>query len=71
MSVVNINGFNCRYELSGNLDSSKIIIFINGIAGSLESWSAIAAFLTAAYMVLRQLYFLIKKLSINCSIILF
>ncbi len=41
MSEIKINGFNCRYELSGNLESNETIVFINGISSPLESWGEI------------------------------
>ncbi|THB69931.1 MAG: alpha/beta hydrolase [Gammaproteobacteria bacterium] len=41
MPTKNINGFECRYEVSGNLDAEDTVIFINGIANSLESWTLI------------------------------
>ncbi len=40
-SFVNVNGFNCRYELSGKDDAPETIIFVNGIACPLESWNLI------------------------------
>lgn len=52
MSEIKINGFNCRYELSGNLESNETIVFINGIASPLESWDVIKKDLNESYRLL-------------------
>lgn len=41
MATLNVNGFECRYEVSGNLKSKDAVVFLNGIANSLESWAII------------------------------
>ena len=41
MATINIRGFECRYELSGNQEATETLVFINGIAGALESWGAV------------------------------
>ena len=52
MPIIKINGFECRYEISGNLDSQDTIIFLNGIANSLESWTLIKQPLEKDYKIL-------------------
>ncbi len=52
MSEIKVNGFNCRYELSGNLESNETIVFINGIASPLESWDEIKQDLDDNYKLL-------------------
>lgn len=52
MSEIKINGFNCRYELSGNQESNQTIVFINGIASPLESWDVIKKDLNEDYRLL-------------------
>lgn len=52
MSVLKVNGFDCRYELSGNLESAETVVFINGIASPLESWLAISEPLKNDYRIL-------------------
>ena len=48
-SFIEVNGFNCRYELNRNLDAKETIIFINGIGNPLESWAQIKQPLEARY----------------------
>ncbi len=52
MNVVNVNGFKCRYQLSGNLESNETIVFINGIASFLESWDEMKVDLEQDYKLL-------------------
>ena len=52
MSTIRINGFNCRYELSGNPESNEVVVFINGIASLLESWDGVKTDLEADYKLL-------------------
>ena len=52
MKTIKINGFNCRYELSGNQESDETVVFINGIASMLESWDCIKNDLESDYKLL-------------------
>ncbi len=52
MPTIKINGFECRYEVSGNLESEEAVVFINGIANSLESWNIIKGPLESSYKIL-------------------
>lgn len=52
MNTIKINGFNCRYQLSGNLESKETVVFINGIASLLESWNGIKNGLESNYKLL-------------------
>ncbi|THB67864.1 MAG: alpha/beta hydrolase [Gammaproteobacteria bacterium] len=52
MPVIKINGFNCRYELSGNSDANEAVVFINGIANPLESWTLIKSPLEDNYKII-------------------
>ncbi len=36
---IRIKDFNCKYKISGNLSSKENILFLNGIASPIESWS--------------------------------
>ncbi|THB69141.1 MAG: alpha/beta hydrolase [Gammaproteobacteria bacterium] len=36
---VRVRDFNCKYEVTGNLSSKENILFLNGIASTIESWS--------------------------------
>ncbi len=49
MSTVKINGFECRYEVSGNLEAKNTVIFVNGIANSLETWNQVKEHLKDNY----------------------
>lgn len=40
-SFIEVNGFKCRYEFNKNPAAKDTIIFINGIASPLESWTPI------------------------------
>lgn len=50
--TIRINDFNCRYELYGNKDSKKAIVFLNGIASPLESWGLMVPLLKNDYKML-------------------
>ncbi|THB72306.1 MAG: alpha/beta hydrolase [Gammaproteobacteria bacterium] len=52
MNTIKINGFNCRYELSGNLQSSETVIFVNAIASYIESWNPVRQVLEQDYKLL-------------------
>lgn len=52
MSEIKINGFKCRYELSGNPQANETIIFINGIASPMEAWGEIKQTFEKDYTVL-------------------
>lgn len=52
VSTIKINGFECRYELSGNPEAKEAVIFINGIANSLESWNVIKEPLESSYKII-------------------
>ncbi len=51
MSTIKINGFECRYEVSGNLEAKDTIIFVNGIANSLETWNLVKECLQKCYKI--------------------
>lgn len=36
---VRIRDFNCKYKVSGNMESKHTILFLNGIASTIESWN--------------------------------
>lgn len=52
MPTIKINGFDCRYEVSGNPDAVETVIFINGIANPLEGWTLVKAPLEENYKIL-------------------
>lgn len=52
MNTIKINGFNCRYELSGNLDSQETVVFVNAIASYIESWNPVRDVLAQDYKLL-------------------
>ncbi len=41
MAIIKINGFDCRYEVTGDDKAKETIVFINGIASPLESWNQV------------------------------
>ncbi len=51
MSTIKINGFECRYEVSGNLEAKNTVIFVNGIANSLETWNQVKDHLKSNYKI--------------------
>jgi 3-oxoadipate enol-lactonase len=50
--TLKINGFSCRYELSGNPDSDQTIVLLNGIASPLEAWNTLRDELADTYQLL-------------------
>lgn len=56
MKKATINGFECRYEISGNVNAAEPIIFLNGIASSLETWAALGDFFKDDYKLLAYDY---------------
>lgn len=52
MATIKIRDFECRYEFSGNPESTETIVFINGIAGALEAWSAVTPMFMERFRVL-------------------
>ena len=52
VTTIKINGFECRYELSGNPEAKEAVVFVNGIANSLESWNVIKEPLESSYKIL-------------------
>lgn len=53
---VRIKDFNCKYEVSGNLDSNNTILFLNGIASTIESWTYHRRHFAADYKVVGLEY---------------
>lgn len=51
-----INGFNCRYEISGDNNAKETILFLNGIASPIESWNNMVPYYTDDYRILRLDY---------------
>ena len=51
MAIKKVNGFKCRYEVTGDPNSKETIVFINGIASPLESWYQVKAQLEFEYRI--------------------
>ena len=51
MAIIKINGFKCRYEVTGDKKARETIVFINGIANPLESWGLVKKQLEFDYRV--------------------
>jgi 3-oxoadipate enol-lactonase len=56
MKKADVNGFECRYEVSGNVNAQETIVFLNGIASSLEAWAALGDFFKDDYKLLAYDY---------------
>lgn len=52
MAIIKINGFKCRYEITGDIKAKETIVFINGIASPLEAWNQVKKQLEYDYRVL-------------------
>lgn len=53
MATANINGLNLHYEIMGNPDTDKTVVFMNGVMASAQSWMfQIPEFVKTGYKIL-------------------